>query len=189
MSLLEELLHRYNSSDSKAIKISPNDLIYILQEIAGLTYLQILSDNKTLNGTIDNSDNKIDSEVKKVIKKIQNGISIDHAIGWKYFYNRKFFVGNNLLAPRHDSEVLIEEILDLYKNHRGSGSLNSNSNTSDSSSNTNHTGIDILEIGIGTGCLFITLINEFCKGFIKTVTAVDINTEAIEISKKNNNAI
>ncbi len=76
---------------------------------------------------------------------------------WKY----EFIVNNNVLIPRPDTEILIEQVLKLVKNKNR---------------------LQILDIGIGSGCILMSILKEK-KNFIGT--GVDISNKSLQISKVN----
>ena len=76
---------------------------------------------------------------------------------WKY----EFIVNNNVLIPRPDTEILIEQALKLVKNKNR---------------------LQILDIGIGSGCILMSILKEK-KNFIGT--GIDISSKSLQISKVN----
>ena len=86
---------------------------------------------------------------------------IQQIIGQAFFYKRKFFVNENTLIPRPETELLVEKVLDLSKKFENP---------------------KVLDIGTGTGCIPISLVLENSK---ITAESVDISANAIEIAQKN----
>ena len=76
---------------------------------------------------------------------------------WKY----EFIVNDNVLIPRPDTEILIEQVLKLVKNKNR---------------------LQILDIGIGSGCILISILREK-KNFFGT--GIDISNKSLQISKVN----
>ncbi len=76
---------------------------------------------------------------------------------WKY----EFIVNNNVLIPRPDTEILIEQSLKLVKNKNN---------------------LQVLDIGIGSGCILMSILKEK-KNFIGT--GIDISNKSLQISKVN----
>ncbi len=102
------------------------------------------------------------AKVERVVKeRILTRKPIQQIIGQAYFYGRKFFVNENTLIPRPETELLVKKVLDLCKDSEN---------------------VSVLDIGTGTGCIPITLAMEN-KNII--AESVDISAEAIEIAKKN----
>lgn len=84
---------------------------------------------------------------------------LPYILGETYFWGRKFFVEEGVLIPRQDTELLVEVFLSL--------------------------GIEegkILEVGVGTGVLIITLLLE--KPKLRGV-GIDISSRALFLTKKN----
>ena len=86
---------------------------------------------------------------------------IQQIIGQAFFYKRKFFVNENTLIPRPETELLVEKVLNLSKDYENP---------------------KVLDIGTGTGCIPISLVLENSK---ITAESVDISANAIEIAQKN----
>jgi release factor glutamine methyltransferase len=76
---------------------------------------------------------------------------------WKY----EFIVNNNVLIPRPDTEILIEQTLKLVKNKNR---------------------LQILDVGVGSGCILMSILKEK-KNFIGT--GIDISNKSLRISKVN----
>lgn len=101
-------------------------------------------------------------KLKNVIReRVLTKKPIQQIIGQAFFYNRRFFVNENTLIPRPETELLVAETLKIAKNI-----LNP----------------VILDIGTGTGCIPITLALE--NNNIK-IDSVDISQSALEVANKN----
>ncbi len=79
-----------------------------------------------------------------------------------FFYNRSFYVDENVMIPRPETEEFINWVLE---------------DSSDIG-----TQLRVLDIGTGSGCIPITLAKEQ-NNFI--IDALDISTRALEVAKKN----
>ncbi|MES2215246.1 MAG: peptide chain release factor N(5)-glutamine methyltransferase [Pseudomonadota bacterium] len=84
-----------------------------------------------------------------------------YILGRKEFFSREFVVNSHVLIPRPDSEVLIESVLKDYKGCEG---------------------LNILDLGTGSGCLIITLLLELQNA---AGIAVDIDSHALSIAQAN----
>jgi len=86
---------------------------------------------------------------------------IAYITGYKEFWKNKFKVDKNVLIPRPDTEVIVEQVLD---------DLNINSSKK------------ILDIGTGSGCILLSILSERkkCIG-----VGVDISKNAIKLAKYN----
>lgn len=99
---------------------------------------------------------------KNLIEQRIKNEPVAKIIGKKSFWKSDFFVNCHTLDPRPDSEIIIETSLKLL-------------------SHKNDT-LNFLDLGTGSGCLILSLLQEFpnAKGI-----AVDISKEALEVAKKN----
>ncbi len=87
---------------------------------------------------------------------------ISKIINKKFFWKSEFFVNSDVLDPRPETELIIEEVLKNVKNIKKK--------------------YKILDIGTGSGCLAISLAKELVNS---EITAIDISNKAINIAKKN----
>ena len=71
------------------------------------TYL-LVHDNQIIN-------EKILEKYFKNIEKVKNGIPIEHITHQKEFMKLSFYVNENVLIPRQDTEVLVEEVISIAK--------------------------------------------------------------------------
>ena len=92
---------------------------------------------------------------------------VQYIIGETEFCGMRFFVDENVLIPRPETEELVNQLV--------SCSVNQLSYTSPAN-------ISILDIGTGSGCIAISLA-KLLKNSV--VTAVDISEKALDVAKKN----
>lgn len=107
---------------------------------------------------VSESDFKIFMEL---IRRRASHEPIAYMLDKKEFYGIEFYVDQNVLIPRPDSEVIIEEVLRRYDRKQA---------------------INILELGVGSGCLLLTILKHMPNA---SATAVDIEPGAIKIAKQN----
>lgn len=81
--------------------------------------------------------------------------------GNRFFWNSYFKINKNVLTPRFETELLIEEVLKQYNSQKK---------------------INILDIGLGSGCILISLLKERSKW---KGTGLDISKNAIKTAKFN----
>ena len=98
---------------------------------------------------------------KKLIKERSLKKPIAYLLNKKSFWNSDFFVTNDTLIPRPDTELLIESALN-YCNNKNK--------------------LNILDIGIGSGCILLSILKEN-KSFYGT--GIDISKSCLNISKLN----
>jgi release factor glutamine methyltransferase len=107
-------------------------------------------------------DQKDIDKINIALQRRIKGEPISYIIGKREFYSLDFKVNSDVLDPRPDSEILIEEIIKLIPNFDNS--------------------IEILELGVGSGCLILTILNNISNA---TGIAIDINPKSIAIAKEN----
>ena len=97
---------------------------------------------------------------KLVLSRLRNK-PIAYLIGKKSFWKYEFELNDNVLIPRPDTELLIEQVLRIYKNKSK---------------------INFLEIGVGSGCIILSILKEK-KSFLGK--GIDLNEDCIKVCKKN----
>ena len=121
--------------------------------------------NKNRNFILLNSNkplNKKDlNRFYALIKQRSLGNPIAYITNKKYFWNSEFLITKDTLIPRPDTELLVEIALRLTKQKNK---------------------INILEIGIGSGCVLLSILKER-KSFYGT--GIDISQKCLKISKVN----
>ncbi len=95
-----------------------------------------------------------------LLKRRLLGEPLAKVIGKKAFWKENFFTNKHTLDPRPESELIIEAALAHCRNQP------------------HH----ILELGVGTGCLILSLLQEFSAAL---GVGVDLSWEALQIANKN----
>ncbi len=121
------------------LKLSPTDLV--------------LSRNKEIS---EKSIEVINGYVKRRI----NHEPLQYILNSQEFMGIDFYVDENVLVPRQDTETLVEHILEHFKG----GAINA------------------IDIGTGSGCIAISIAKFNQKAFFN---AIDISKKALEVAKKN----
>ena len=95
------------------------------------------------------------------IEKLTKGIPLQHITHRQEFMKMDFFVDENVLIPRPDTEILVEEVIKIAQKYNSPR---------------------ILDLCTGSGAIAISL-----KKFVPNadITAVDISEKALEIAQKN----
>ena len=112
-------------------------------------------------------DDKININQKQVklyrdlVTRRKYGEPVAYILNKKEFWKYNFYVDRNVLIPRPDTEIIIEETLKL---------LNKDAKKS------------VLDIGTGSGCIIISLAKERSKLY---GSAIDISKKAIKVAKIN----
>ncbi len=98
---------------------------------------------------------------KEFVKERFNGKPIAYIVGKKFFWKYEFNIDNNVLIPRPDTEIIIENALKIYKNKKN---------------------INFLDIGTGSGCILLSILKDKKKSF---GTGIDISSDCIKLCEIN----
>ena len=96
-----------------------------------------------------------------LVKRRKKGEPIAYLINRKEFWKQNFYINQNVLIPRPDTELLVEETLKLF---------NVNSK------------LNMLDIGTGSGCILLSILKERRNFF---GTGIDISKKAINVARFN----
>ena len=121
--------------------------------------------NKNRQYLILNSNEELIKENIKsfdyLLKRRKKGEPIAYLVKKKEFWKKNFYINKNVLIPRPDTELLVEETLKLF---------NVNSK------------LNILDIGTGSGCILLSILKERRNFF---GTGIDISKKAINVARFN----
>lgn len=152
--------------DFKQEKISQLSSIYESDEAESLYHwlaedvLEISKIDHYLKNKIEVSE-EISSDFEQKFEQLLKQVPIQHILGYAEFFGEKFQVNSDVLIPRPETEELIEwMIADLHQAD----------------------GINILDIGTGSGCIPIILSKHITKA---KVFSLDISQEALSVAKHN----
>ena len=76
---------------------------------------------------------------QELVSKRASGKPIAYLTGNKNFWKYDFKVNENVLIPRPETELIVEQVLKLYKNKSK---------------------LRILDIGVGSGCIILSILKE-----------------------------
>ena len=99
------------------------------------------------------------------VKELLKNKPVQYVIGETEFCGMRFFVNENVLIPRPETEEMVKKI----------------ASCGDKACLV-PTGCDVLDIGTGSGCIAISLAKLLKDS---AVTAVDVSEKALEVAKKN----
>ncbi len=100
-------------------------------------------------------------KIKKGMARRLAGEPVDHILGWREFYGRRFVISKDVLSPRADTETLIREALKALKNTPSPR---------------------LLDLGTGSGAIGLTLLAELPEA---TLIATDVSEAALTIAQTN----
>jgi len=100
--------------------------------------------------------------IEEALKLYESGIPVQYIVGDVDFYGYNFIVNSNVLIPRFETEELVGRTIKYIKKFFGGS-------------------VRIVDLGCGSGCISIVLSKELGV----TVDAVDISSDALDVSKEN----
>ena len=142
----------YSNGDS----ISVFEKKLLLSHVLGLSNEKL---NLTQSEKVGEKDIK---NFEQLINRRKNSEPIAYLTNKKSFWKNDFYVDQSVLIPRSDSELLIESVIEYFPDLTKT--------------------YNFLDLGSGSGCLIISLLNEYLLG---SGTGVEIDKKAIKVSEKN----
>ncbi len=126
----------------------------------------INKDRKFILLNFDRKLNQKDQDIfKNLILERSKGKPVAYLTGLKSFWNYNFKVNEKVLIPRPETEIIVEQVLKIYKNKDN---------------------LNFLEIGVGSGCISLSILKEK-KSFL--ATGVDLSKDCIKICRYNANKL
>ena len=98
---------------------------------------------------------------KNLIERRKKGEPVAYLINKKDFWKDEFFVNKDVLIPRPDTELIIEQVLKIYSKNLQ---------------------LQVLDIGTGSGCILLSILKERPNFY---GTGIDISKKSIKVSKLN----
>ena len=152
---IKEIIIRY-SKELEEISPTPRlDVETLLQKVLDVDRLYILLN---LDKSLSDDEEKL---FNKFIEERLSNRPIAYIVENREFMGLDFYVKEGVLIPRPDTEVLVEEVIELCKDK---GPIN------------------ILDIGTGSGAITVSLAKYLVNA---KITSVDISDIALEIGEKN----
>ncbi len=175
---------------SEYLKENNNEIVdYFKESLLLMSYAL----NVSIEKIIINYENKITEDKQNIfngyIKRRAEKEPFAYIINNKEFYSIDFFVDKNVLIPRPDTEILVDESLkEIYRlTNKKINSANSYSrqscNESDIKNNAAKS-ISIIDIGTGSGAIAVSIAKN-CKYPNIEIFAADNSYNALNIAKKN----
>lgn len=97
-----------------------------------------------------------------VFQSLKEGLPLERIEQEKFFYNSLFYINQNVLIPRNETEVLVEKTIEICHKNKVK---------------------KIAEVGVGSGCILLSVLKE--ASLIEEAFAIDISPKALEIFEIN----
>ena len=98
---------------------------------------------------------------KSLIERRRKREPIAYLTNKKEFWKNEFFVNKDVLIPRPDTELIIEQVLKIYSKDKQ---------------------LQVLDVGTGSGCILLSILKERPNFY---GTGIDISKKSINVSKFN----
>ncbi len=155
MNLKTAINNGYKKLKDNNIKTALLDSEILLSEAIDKTREFIILNNHNI---IHQDDYKC---YQNMIAQRAKGKPVAYLTNKKFFWKYEFFINEKVLIPRPDTEIIIEQILRIYKNKKK---------------------INFLDVGFGSGCIMLSLLKER-SDFL--ATGVDISNDALKVCNIN----
>ncbi|MBO7080246.1 MAG: peptide chain release factor N(5)-glutamine methyltransferase [Bacilli bacterium] len=147
----------YANNNHKIQDYEIDAIYFIIEEVNHINRSSLLL---KLNDELENEE-----IIKKYIDKyIYDCIPVQYLLNCAYFYDSKFYVNEDVLIPRFDTEVVVDEAINIIK------------------SEFKNKPIDIVDIGTGSGCIAVTLAKNINYN---SIDAIDISKKALDVASLN----
>lgn len=154
MTIQEVLSEGIKKVEIKKIEDSRTIIRYLLSHIL----------KKDKSYLVAHANEEITAEQEKEffegIKKLENNIPLQYIVNYQEFMKLPFYVDKNVLIPRQDTEVVVEEAIKLIKKNNYK---------------------KVLDLCTGSGAIAVSI----AKYTDAKVVATDVSKEALQIAQKN----
>ena len=151
-TFLQELSSLYEEQEIESF------FYIILEKLHGLKRIDLALNPQTV---MDGAHLK---QWKNIVAELKKQRPVQYIFGETTFYGLSFLVNENTLIPRPETEELVELIIKSFE------------------SSVSGSGLKILDIGTGSGCIAISLAKNIPNA---AVFAIDVSEEALATAKKN----
>ena len=153
MQTIKEFIHHFFK----------NNLTFLEKNYPGLREKRILDDYCQYHNLAPDQEYEI-NENDKFIKLIQLGTPLEYILKESFFYKNEFIVDSRVLIPRSETEILVEDSINFIREKY-------------------HPGFRILEVGVGSFCMGLTIAMEVAKPL--SLVGGDISIDALDVAKEN----
>lgn len=147
LDLRKELKTKFSQHNIEIV-----DADFIISEVLGVTRTELV--------LIEEINKEQEKEIREMAELRLNNVPVEKIFKKAYFYGYEFKVDENVLTPRPESELIVENALKYIKENNYKS---------------------VLDVCTGSGCLAISV----KKNANVEVTATDISMKALKIAKLN----
>jgi release factor glutamine methyltransferase len=162
--LLFQLYHIYDNNEAAAISN------LVMENLVGWKKI-----DRIINKNVPLSIPQLEL-FEKYLQELSTYKPVQYVLHEAWFCNLKFYVDENVLIPRPETEELVDWIVEKVRNKE------QGTTDKDSLFTIHHSPLTILDIGTGSGCIPVTLKKKL--GDVK-VYSCDVSEKALEVAKQN----
>jgi release factor glutamine methyltransferase len=107
------------------------------------------------------------NEYRALIQRRLKREPVQYITGVQEFWSMEFNVGPQVLIPRPETEILVEQVVSIIKDRKAAGES---------------ARLSVLDIGTGSGALAVAIASELPDA---EIWATDISTDALEVARAN----
>ena len=146
--------------DRSGIEGAAGDVRRLVSAVLGISAARALAEPERLLTRAE-----LDTLSAYVARRTQHE-PVSRILGWREFYGRPFAISPATLDPRPDTETLVEVALEIARQEGWE----------------RRQGLQILDVGTGSGCLLVTLLCEIPDAH---GTGTDISPAALDVARAN----
>lgn len=149
--------YEYGQEQLKKVEIEDAtvDAWYLLEYVTGITRAMYFLDmNKMLSA-------EEERQYCEYVATREKHVPLQHITGVQEFMGLEFCVNEHVLVPRQDTEVLVENVLQMLR-----------------------PGMHVLDMCTGSGCILISLL-KLCSFADVSGVGADVSEEALKVARKN----
>lgn len=149
--------YEYGQVQLKSVEIEDANLDawYLLEHVTGITRTMYFMD---MNRALTEEE---ETKYREFVATRAEHVPLQHITGVQDFMGLSFRVNEHVLVPRQDTEVLVENVLQIME-----------------------PGMRVLDMCTGSGCILISLL-KLCGQQDVSGVGADVSEEALEIAHKN----
>lgn len=163
---LNEVLQKTISFFKEKNLDSPRlDAEILFSHVLGLKRIQLYTEFERPLSDVDLE------KCREVVRRRVKGEPVAYIVGKKWFFQNEFYVDSNVLIPRPETEMIVEEVLKFVEKNQISNPR-------------------LLDLGAGTGCIGFSLIKELKKKNVEaSLVSVEKSEGAFGVLKRNHEAL
>lgn len=137
------------------------DAELIFSHVLGIERIQLYAQ---FNKPLDEAELE---KCREAVRRRAKGEPVAYIVGYKWFYQSQFMVDANVLIPRPETELIVEEVLKFVEKNKIEKPR-------------------LLDLGAGTGCIGFSIVSELRKKNVEAaVVSVEKSQGAFAVLEKN----